>query len=298
MKGAEPDVNLAETLVFGSGPECPTELLCLPLLRARYGLAFKTFRVTDAGGPRTIDALETGAIQVGVLFTTDPRLLAGDFVLLEDDRHAQPAESVTPILRDELRVTYGARLAATIDAVSAELTTERLAELNRRVLLGSTPAAVAAEFLSERERGPTPRASRRDRPAIVVGSANFAESVTVAELYAHALAGAGFPVERRFGIGNRDTYFPLLRDGAVGLVPEYVGSLLAYLDGGRGGIADPHQAHAVLAQALRKTGLVALRPAPAENKNGIVVTAATAARYGLTRISDLGRAIEGADGSG
>ncbi|OBF03677.1 ABC transporter [Mycobacterium sp. ACS4054] len=289
---------LAETLVFGSGPECPSELLCLPLLHARYGLTFKEFRVTDAGGPRTVDALETGAIQVGVLFTTDPRLLAGDFVLLEDDRHAQPAESVTPILRDELRVTYGARLAATIDAVNAELTTERLAELNRRVLLGSSPAAAAAEFLSERGHGRAPLVSRIDRPAIVLGSANFAESVTVAELYARALEGAGFPVERRLGIGNRDKYFPLLRDGAVGLVPEYVGSLLAYLDGGRAGISDPHQAHAVLADALQKTGLVALQPARAENKNGIVVTAATAARYGLRRVSDLGQAIESADGSG
>ncbi|MGD1256339.1 glycine betaine ABC transporter substrate-binding protein [Mycobacterium seoulense] len=286
---------LAETLVFGSGPECPTELLCLPLLRARYGLTFKEFRVTDAGGPRTVEALETGAIQVGVLFTTDPRLLAGDFVLLEDDRHAQPAESVTPILREELSVAYGAGLAATIDAVSAELTTERLADLNRRVLLGSSPAAAAAEFLTERRRSPTPRVSRTNRPAIVVGSANFAESVTVAELYAHALADAGFPVERRLGIGNRDTYFPLLRDAAVGLVPEYVGSLLAYLDGGRGVISDARQAHGVLARALQGTGLVALQPAPAENKNGIVVTAATAARHGLTRISDLGRAIGGPD---
>ncbi|BBX57572.1 hypothetical protein MSHO_29170 [Mycobacterium shottsii] len=223
--------------------------------RARYGLTFKEFRVTDAGGPRTVEALETGEIQVGVLFTTDPRLLAGDFVLLEDDRHAQPAESVTPILRDELRAAHGEHLAASIDALSAELTTERLAELNRRVLLGASAAAVAAEFLTERCHGLTPRTPRRNQPAIVVGSANFAESVTVAELYAHALAGAGFPVERRLGIGNRDTYFPLLRDGTVGLVPEYVGSLLAYLDGSRGSISDPPQAHAVLAQALQGTGL-------------------------------------------
>ncbi|MEE6179096.1 glycine betaine ABC transporter substrate-binding protein [Mycobacterium sp. 050134] len=282
---------LAKTLVFGSGPECPTELLCLPLLRARYGLTFREFRVTDAGGPRTVDALKTGEIQVGVLFTTDPRLLAGDIVLLEDDLHAQPAESVVPILRDELRVGHGEGIAATIAAVSAELTTKRLAELNDRVLRVSSPAAAAAAFLAEQPRGLPPRAPRPDRPAIVIGSANFAESVTVAELYAHALVDAGFPVERRLGIGNRDTYFPLLRDGTIGLVPEYVGSLLAYLDGGRGAISDPQQAYAVLDEALQGTGLVALRPAPAENKNGVVVTAATAARYGLTRISDLGRTI-------
>lgn len=56
-------------------------------------------------------------------------------------------------------------------------------------------------------------------------------------------------------------------------------------------IADPRQAHLALIRALRGTGLAAFQPAPAENKNGIVVTAATATRYALTKVSDLGRAI-------
>jgi osmoprotectant transport system substrate-binding protein len=284
-------VILAETLVFGSGPECAGESLCLPVLRARYGLTFKEFRVTDAGGPRTIEALAAGTIQVGVLFTTDPRLLTRDFVLLEDDRHAQPTESVTPLLRDELRIAHGARLADTIDAVSAKLTTEQLARLNRDVPLGTPRPAAAAGFLHEHGLDQIAGAALSNGPAIVVGSANFVESITVAELYAQALTGARFPVVRRFGIGNRSVYFPLIRDGLIGLVPEYLGSLLAYLKESPGGISDPHEAHTALDRALQRTGIVALQPAPGENKNGVVVTSATAVRYKLARISDLGRAI-------
>jgi len=282
---------LAEAFVFGSGPECPNEPLCLPVLSARYGLTFKEFRVTDAGGPRTIEALRSGAIQVGVLFTTDPHLLSGELVLLEDDQHSQPAENVTPILRSALLAAHGARLADTIDRVSSRLTTERLAELNRDVLRGTLPEAAAAAFLTAHGLDSNTRAAPGNGPPIVVSSANFAESVTVAELYAHALAAARFPVERRFGVGNRNTYFPLIRAGNVGLVAEYLGSLLGYLDAHHDAIADPQAAHSCLVRMLQGTGLIALHSAPAETKNGVVVTGGTAARYGLTKISHLGRPI-------
>ena len=44
-------------------------------------------------------------------------------------------------------------------------------------------------------------------------------------------------------------------------------------------------------RALQRTFIVVLQPAPAENKNAVVVTSATALRYRLAKISDLGRAI-------
>lgn len=53
--------------------------------------------------------------------------------------------------------------------------------------------------------------------------------------------------------------------------------------------SDPAAAHEALCEELSETGLVALQPAPAEDKNGIVVTAATASRYGLVKVSDLGK---------
>ena len=63
-----------------------------------------------------------------------------------------------------------------------------------------------------------------------VGSADFPENRLLAEIYATGLSTRGVTVERRLGIGPRETYFPDLRDGTVDLVPDYTGNLLRYLD--------------------------------------------------------------------
>jgi osmoprotectant transport system substrate-binding protein len=85
---------------------------------------------------------------VGVLFSTDWRIRANGFVILEDDRAMQPAENVTPIARTEIVAAYGVRLTNVVDAVSARLTTEVLQALNGRVSLnGQSPAAVARAWL-------------------------------------------------------------------------------------------------------------------------------------------------------
>lgn len=212
--------TVASTLVFGSGAECPIEPYCLPGLEGKYGLKFEEFVVTDPGGAKTVAALQSGKIDGGVLFTTDPRLSSGGFVLLDDDRNLQPAENVTPILDGDLSAAHGKDLVATIDAVSAVLSTEELTELNRQVLSGGmTSETAAAAFLRDKGLADSTTAAPRTGPTIVVGSANFAESSTLAQLYAQALRGAGFPVELQLGIGNRNTYFPMVQSGQIGLFP-------------------------------------------------------------------------------
>jgi len=286
--------TLASTFVFGSGEECPDEPYCLPALLATYGLTFGSFVVTDPGGPVTVEALRSGRIDVGVLFTTDPRIATEDFVVLEDDRRAQPAENVTPIVRDELLAAHGPELRDRIDAVSEGLTTSVLVDLNRRMDSdGSDARSVARSFLAEVGLLPArTMATSAGGPTIVVGSANFSESATLGELYAVALAAWGFPVTCRVDIGNREAYFPVLRDGGVGLVPDYVGSLLGYLDANAAASPEVTVAHDALRGALAGSGLTPCTPAGATTTNGIVVTRATATRHGLTRVSDLGRPVD------
>ncbi|MFF2299599.1 glycine betaine ABC transporter substrate-binding protein [Arthrobacter sp. NPDC058127] len=281
--------TLASKLVFGSGTECPTERYCLAGLEKTYGLKFKQFIVTDPGGAKTAAALQSGKIDGGVLFTTDPRLSTGDFVLLKDDHHLQPAENVTPVLGGALAAAHGKDLAATIDAVSAVLSNEALTKLNGQVMTGTTSEAAAAAFLRDKGLAGSSAAAPRTGPTIVVGSANFESSSTLAQLYGQALRGAGFPVELKLAIGNRNTYFPMITSGQIGLFPEYVGSLLGYLDHDAPGISDTAEAHDALAKMLKSSGLLALNPAPAQDQNGIVVTKETANRYGLTKVSDLGK---------
>jgi osmoprotectant transport system substrate-binding protein len=140
--------TVARRLVFGGPPECPERAYCLPGLRLMYGLRFREFVPLDAGGPLTRQALVAGDISVALLFTTDPAIRARHLVILADNRRLQPAENVIPVLRRVAAVRYGPRLLATLDAVSARLSTAALVWLDAQVQLGGrSPRAVAENWL-------------------------------------------------------------------------------------------------------------------------------------------------------
>lgn len=121
--------------------------------------------------------------------------------------------------------------------------------------------------------------------AITVGSFDFPESVLLGELYAQVLERAGFQVIRQFDLGPRELVFPALQRGLLEVVPEYAGSALSFLGGGA--TADPALTHQRLADAVRSRGLSVFEGAPAMDRNGFVVTVATAARWNLTSLGDL-----------
>jgi osmoprotectant transport system substrate-binding protein len=141
--------DVAPTLSFGGPPECPTRPLCLLGLSEVYGLEFGTFVGLDVGGPVTRQALERGDIDVALLFTTDPSV--DDLVVLRDDRGLQPAENVVPMVRREVVDRWGQPLVATVDAVSAALTTEALRSLNAEMGGGRPASEVAAAWLASQE---------------------------------------------------------------------------------------------------------------------------------------------------
>ena len=143
--------RIAPRLIFGGPPECPERPYCLPGLRQAYGLRFRAFIGLDAGGALTRQALESGDIGVALLFTTDPEIRARRLVVLTDDRGLQPAENIVPVLRRATAATYGPALLATLDAVSARLSTAVLASLDALVeLRGRAPRAVADGWLRAR----------------------------------------------------------------------------------------------------------------------------------------------------
>jgi osmoprotectant transport system substrate-binding protein len=137
-------------LTFGGPPGCPERPFCLAGLRSIYGLDFAHFMPLDVGGPLTHQALEGGHVDAGLLFTTDPGIEDEGLVMLTDDRGLQPAENVTPLVRQEVLDRWGDDLAATADAVSAALTTESLKAMNAQLAAGEPAAGVAAAWLAER----------------------------------------------------------------------------------------------------------------------------------------------------
>jgi len=142
---------IAKTLRFGGPPECPSRPFCLQGLEQTYDLTFESFVSLDPGGPVTVTALEQEQVDVALLFTTDPHIASGDFILLEDDRRLQPAENIAPIVRSAVIERYGRRVVSALNAVSARLTTEDLSILNAGVDLdGRLPSDVAREWFETR----------------------------------------------------------------------------------------------------------------------------------------------------
>jgi osmoprotectant transport system substrate-binding protein len=143
--------QVAPQLVLGGPPECPSRPLCLPGLRSRYRLRFKSFKPLDASGPLTASGLATGQVDVAVLFTTDGDIPARGFVVLEDDLRLQPSENVTPVVRHEVVARFGRRFTDVVDSVSAQLTTGDLQALNRLMSLGTKPPPqIARDWLLSR----------------------------------------------------------------------------------------------------------------------------------------------------
>ncbi|MFE3290369.1 ABC transporter substrate-binding protein [Rhodococcus sp. NPDC059234] len=124
-----------------------------------------------------------------------------------------------------------------------------------------------------------------DPNAIIVGSANFPESETVANIYAEALKANGFDVSTKLNIGSREAYVPAVKDGSIDVIPDYTGNLLQYLDKDATATAAA-DVDATLTAALGPD-LAITTPAPAEDKDAVVVTRGTADQWQLTSIADL-----------
>lgn len=120
---------------------------------------------------------------------------------------------------------------------------------------------------------------------IVVGAANFTESQIIAAIYAQGLQAKGIQTDLRPPIGSREVYYPAIKQGAIDLIPEYTGTLLQYLDKNATETA-PDPVYAALQKAL-PPNLEVLQKSAAEDKDAVVVTQATAAKYNAKSIADL-----------
>jgi osmoprotectant transport system substrate-binding protein len=121
--------------------------------------------------------------------------------------------------------------------------------------------------------------------SVTVGSADFPESILLAEIYAGALEAKGVTVAKKLSIGSREAYIPALQDGSIDLIPEYTGVLAQYFNK-EAKATDPEGVYTELEAALPDT-LTVLEKSAAEDKDSVVVTKETADRLSLKSIADL-----------
>ena len=142
----------AKDMILGGPPECPSPQrpFCIPGLKSVYGLTFKDFKPLDAGGPLTVAALEGKQIDVGLLFTSDPSIVAKNFVLLEDDKHLQLADNIAPVVRNALLQKDDGTLKRLLSSISAKLSQAELNDMNKQVAVDKKDSKdVAAAWLKK-----------------------------------------------------------------------------------------------------------------------------------------------------
>ncbi len=127
------------------------------------------------------------------------------------------------------------------------------------------------------------------KPTIKIGSDTFYESKLMAEIYAQDLEANGYTVDRTgLGIGGRKVFEPALVSGQLDMVPEYIGSALAFYESGKQ-TGDPAANETELQNVMngKGGGITVLNFSPAADQNTFVVRADTAAQFHLTKMSDL-----------
>jgi osmoprotectant transport system substrate-binding protein len=122
--------------------------------------------------------------------------------------------------------------------------------------------------------------------SVTIGSAAFPENELLADIYGDAMAAKGVSVKKKLNIGERSVYITALKDGSIGAVPEYTGSILYYLNTSATE-KTPDDVYAALQQQAAANGFAVTNFAAAQDSDTITVTQSTASRYHLTSIADL-----------
>lgn len=127
--------------------------------------------------------------------------------------------------------------------------------------------------------------------SLTVGSANFPESVLLAEIYGGALEAKGAKITKKLNIGNRETYYKAITAGELDLLPEYTNSLLSYVERLKNKDAVPAAKNVAQQVDELKANLpdtlTVLPPSTAEDKDVIVCNKETTDKYQFKTLSDL-----------
>jgi osmoprotectant transport system substrate-binding protein len=134
-------------LTFASNAEFYARPDGLPGWQTAYGFEFDRDNVKRMDTGLVYSALKDRQVDVGVVFATDGRIPAFNFVVLKDDKHYAPWYNLTPVVRKEILDKYP-KIADALNALSAKLNDETMAKLNASVDVDKkTVEEVASGFL-------------------------------------------------------------------------------------------------------------------------------------------------------
>ncbi len=134
---------------------------------------------------------------------------------------------------------------------------------------------------------PGPAPSPQPKPRVVVGSKNFTEQYIVGNMVAELLEAAGYPVERKLGLGGTAVVHQALVNGEIDVYVEYTGTgLLVHLK--EPVRTDPDEVYSIVRnEYLKRWKLVWLKPWGFNNTYALAMRRDRAEQLGVRKISDL-----------
>ena len=122
---------------------------------------------------------------------------------------------------------------------------------------------------------------------IKIGSKNFTESLILGEMYALALEGNGFEVERKLNLGGTLVAHEALKSGDIDVYPEYTGTGLLNIMGVEPQ-TDPQEVFEIVSEYYKdEFDLVWLAPSQANNTQAIAISRKASEEYDITTLTDL-----------
>jgi len=125
--------------------------------------------------------------------------------------------------------------------------------------------------------------------SLTVGSKNFPEQEILGEIYAQALAAAGYKTKTDLNLGSETVALKTLKSGQISGYPEYASTALTSFFG-----LEPEEVPAEAQEAYEKAkaefekeGLTAFPPTPFASANAVGTTKKLADELGLKTVSDL-----------
>lgn len=121
----------------------------LPGLEKEYGFKMPLEKVKKMDTGLTYQALRDKQVDSTLVFATDGRVAAFDFVILKDDKGFFPPYSLTPVVRKEV-LDKNPKLAPVLNKLSAKLDDATMAKLNAMIDVDKKPVEeVAGTFLKQ-----------------------------------------------------------------------------------------------------------------------------------------------------
>jgi osmoprotectant transport system substrate-binding protein len=137
----------AGQMVFGGPPEFNVRSDGIPGLIKNYGLHFKTFKTTDESSTVTFTDLTNNVVQAADVFTTSPQIITDHLVSLADPKFNFAAQNVIPLV---YKPAMNSKITSTLNAVSADLTTEALLQMDKAYVVDhANYNQIASGFLTQ-----------------------------------------------------------------------------------------------------------------------------------------------------